>query len=150
MFRYLVILPLLFLTAACGTKTKTDSLTSSQRELFDYLPFNTEYLLYADLGVISKTKNGEENFISSLPQKPSGAWLKKFEKETGTGLNQGIKEVIIANTREDKAILIVKFDKNYERVKKYFNRSTEFKSTDKPDVFKADDRPSVRVLFSGK
>ncbi len=150
MFRYLVILPLIFLSAACGSKTKTDSITASQWELFDYLPFNTEYVLYADLNEISKTKYGEENFISSLPQKPSGTWLKKFEKETGTGIKKGIKEVIIANTREDEAILLVKFAKNYERVKKYFSKSPEFKSTDNPDVFTISDKEEVRVYFPGK
>ncbi len=150
MYRYLVILPLFFLCAACGTKTKTDSITSSQWELFDYLPFNTEYLLYADLSEIRKAKNGEENFISSLPQKPSGAWLKKFEEETGTGIKKGIKEVVIANTREDEAILVVRFEKNYERVKRYFDKSPDFQNTDAPGVFTIRDKPSVRVYFPGE
>ncbi len=150
MFRYLVIIPLLFLCAACGTKTKTDSISSSQWELFDYLPYNTEYLFYADLGKVRKAKNGEENFISSLPQKPSGQWLKTFEKETGTGFQRGIKEVVIANTRQDEAILLVRFEKNYKKVKRYFDRNKDFKGTDDPDIFTVVGKPAVRVYFPGR
>ena len=150
MSRYLVILPLLFICAACGTKTKTDSITSSQWELFHYLPSNTEYVFYADLSEIRKAKNGKENFLTSLPEKPSNAWLKKFEKETGTGINKGIKEVVIANTPDDEAILLVRFDRNYERVKSYFKNSPDFKSTDKSGVFSITNKPEARVHFPGK
>ena len=150
MFRYLVILPLLFLTAACGIKTETDRITSSQWELFGYLPFNTEYLFYANLNEISKTKNGANNFFSSLPQKPSGTWLNKFENETGTGIKKGIREMIIANTRSDEAILLVKFDRNYDRVKRYFNGSQDFKSTDNPDEYTIISKPEARVYLPGR
>lgn len=149
MFRYLVILPLLFLPAACGTKTETGRITPGQWELFGYLPFNTEYLFYADLNEVRKAKNGEENLISSLPQKPSGAWLRKFEQETGTGIKKGIKEIVIANTRQDEAILLVRFESNYDRVKNFFDRNPDFSTTDKPDVFKVKDKPAVRVYFPG-
>ncbi len=149
MFRYLVILPLLFLSA-CGTKTKTDSITSSQWELFDYLPSNTEYLFYADLNEIGKSRNGEDNFISSLPQKPSGVWLRKFEKKTGTGIKKGIKEVIIANTREDESLLLVKFDRNYEKVKRYFSESQDFTRTDNPEVYIIISKPAARVYLPGR
>ncbi len=150
MVRYLVILPLLFLSASCGTKTETDSITSAQWELFGYLPFKTEYLFYADLNEVRKAKNGGENILSSLPQKPSGAWLRKFEKETGTGIEKGIKEIVIANSRQDEAIILVRFENNYDRVKRYFDKSPDFSSTDKPDVFSIKDKPSVRVYFPGR
>jgi hypothetical protein len=150
MFRYLAILPLMFLSGACGTKTQTDIITSSQWELFHYLPCNTEYLLYADLNEIRKAKYGEDNFISSLPEKPSGAWLRKFEKETGTGVRKGIREVIIANTPEDESIILVNFDRNYDRVKKYFKDNTDFGSTDHADEFIVVKKPDTRVYLPGR
>ncbi len=86
------ILPFLLLFTTCGTKTETDNLTPSQWQLFAYLPENTEYIFYANLHELMKTRYGEENFMSSLPEKPAGDWITKFEEATGTSFKKGSKK----------------------------------------------------------
>ncbi len=148
MFRLAIILSLLMLFASCGTKTKTDNITQSQWELFSYLPKNTEYLLYADLDAVRKTKAGEENLATSLPEEPGGGWLRKFENATGTGLKKGISEITIAKTTDDNAIVVVKVEKNYGRVRRYFEDSSEFqKKTD--STYSLKEMPSTIIYFPG-
>jgi hypothetical protein len=149
MIRLTAILPLLFLLTSCGTETQTDNITSSQWQLFGYLPENTEYLFYADLNEIMKTKYGEENFISSLPETTAGSWINKFEEATGTGLKKGIKEIIIANTRDDNGIFLVRFENNYEKVKRYFNESPDFQKTANDSIFSLIRKPATRLYFAG-
>jgi hypothetical protein len=148
MFRLTVIFSLLLLFSSCGTKTETDNITPSQWELFSYLPQNTEYLLYANLDAVRKTKAGEENLATSLPEEPGGGWLRKFEQATGAGLKKGIREITIAKTRDDNAIVVVKVEKNYRKVRSYFRDSPEFqKKTD--STYSLKEMPSTIVYFPG-
>jgi len=148
MFRLAIILSLLMLFASCGTKTKTDNITQSQWELFSYLPKNTEYLLYADLDAVRKTKAGEENLATSLPEEPGGGWLRKFENATGTGLKKGISEITIAKTTDDNAIVVVKVEKNYGKVRRYFEDSPEFQKKN-DSTYTIKEMPSTIVYFPG-
>lgn len=150
MMRLAVILSLLFICTSCGTKTKTDNITPSQWQLFSYLPEDTEYIFYADIHELMKTRYGEENLMSSLPKDPGRDWINEFEEATGTGLKNGIDEIIIANTRDDNGILIARFGKNYDKVRKYFNESRDFQKSVNDKIYSLSRKPETKVFFAGK
>lgn len=149
MIRLLVILPLLFIFNSCDTSTKTDNLTSSQMELFSYLPDNTDYLFYADLDAVNRSKYGEESLASLLPEKAGQGWITKFENATGTGINKGIKEIIFVKTKDENNILLARFDRNYNRVRKYFRESTDFQKTPVKNIFALRKKSDTKFYIPG-
>ena len=104
MIRLTFIFPFLLLLVSCGTKTPPYRITSSQWELFSYLPYNTEYLFYSNLNELRNSKIGFENSVPDISKDTSGSWLKKFEEETGVGINSGVAEMIMVGTGDDNHI----------------------------------------------
>ena len=149
MIRLPVILPLLFIFNSCGTSTKTNNLTSSQMELLQYLPDNTDYLFYADLEAVNRSKYGAESLESLLPEKAGPGWITKFEKATGTGINKGIKEIIFVKTKDENNILLTRFDRNYNGVKNYFRESTDFQETSVKDIFTLRKKSAAKFYIPG-
>lgn len=149
MTRFAFIFSLLILFASCGTKTATDKITSSQWELFGFLPYNTGYLFYANLDELRNTKFGIENFLPAISKDTSNVWVKKFEEETKVNLKKGINEILIAHTNDDKSIFIVLFADSYNRVKDFFNKSPGFikNEINKKETFSLKENPSAQIYF---
>ena len=145
------IILLFLLISACSSKTETESVSSSQWKMFYYLPYNTEYLLYTNFQELRKTKFGSEEFITSISNDTSDNWINKFEKETGVGLKKGISEIIIANTSDDASIIVVKFSNN-NRVKNYFDESSEFikDKINGKEIYFLKEKPSTIIYFPEK
>jgi hypothetical protein len=120
------IFPLIFILVSCGNRTTTDRISDTQWKLFNYLPYNTEYLLYANLYAINKTGFAIEHFIPQFENDSSKGWINKFEHETGINLNDGISEIVISNTTTDQSVILISFNKNYELIKKYFKENIDF------------------------
>lgn len=150
MIRLIVILPLLLISLSCGTENQPESISSSQWELLNYLPANTEYLLYANLQKVRKTRFAEEKFISTLPGSEAGGWINKLRKATGTDLRKDIDEIAMADTRDDTGIIIVRFNNNYDKIKKYFTESSDIQMTGSDKIVVLSGKPEVKLYFTGQ
>ncbi len=149
MTRLAFIFSILLLFASCGTKTSTDKITSSQWKLFNYLPYNTEYIFYTNLSELKDSKFGIENFIPVVSKDTSNSWIKKFEEETGVGLRKGIEEILIANTIDNKSVFLVRFNENYNRVKNYFYKNPSFikNEIENRETFSLKENPTTQIYF---
>lgn len=142
-------MPLILFFYSCGAPTKTDNITASQRELFSYLPENTEYLFYADLKEIQKSEYIEEYLTALLKESYASGWVIRFEKAVGTEIKNVITEVVLANTRDDEGILLVRFDNGIDRIKKYFNESPDFLEASNKKIYSLKSGPGHSIYFPG-
>lgn len=143
------IFPSLLLFASCGTKTTTEQITSSQWKLFNYLPYNTESIIYLNLDNLQKSDYSLDKIVTGVKSDSSNSWLSKFEENTGVGLNNGIAEIIIGTAEDEQNVFLVRFDDKYKKVKDYFNKSPDFiknKTGDK-ETFILKQNPSSHFYF---
>jgi hypothetical protein len=124
---------LLIVFSGCVKNVEIDSITSSQWKVFEYLPEETQFVLYMNLNELRKTEFWDSYFVHSLrqSQKNTGeldvnGWLTEFEKKTGVGLNDGVSEIYVASTWMGNNIITVSFNKNLEKVGNYFRDSNKF------------------------
>lgn len=124
MLRAALIFSFLFLFVSCGTKTSTDKISSSQWELFGYLPYNAESVLYINFDNLKKSDYSVGNLFSAKDS--SASWISKFEEQTGINLNNDVSEIIVAAAEDGQNILLVRFKNDYKKVRDYFNKSPDF------------------------
>ena len=141
------LLGLLIACSGCVKKVEIDPISSSQWRVFEYLPGETQFVLYMNLNELRKTEFWESYFKYSLKQNQNSLeemdvdnWVKEFENQTGVGLNDGISEIYISSTWMGNNIVAVTFDKNFKKINDYFRDSDRFKKIQKHD----------RVIFAGK
>lgn len=124
MIRTAFIFPVLFLFVSCGTKTSTDKISSSQWELFGFLPYNTESVLYINFDNLKKSDYSFEKIFSTKDS--SGSWINKFEEQSGVDLNKDISEIIIASAEDGQNVFLIRFKDDFRKVRDYFNKSPVF------------------------
>ncbi len=131
-------------------KKQPDVLTKSQQEMFSYLPSETQFVLYMNLSELRKTEFWNDYFKSSITRDTLNNWLKDFEAKTGTGLSQGISEIISSTTWDGNDLFGVRFDRNYEKVKGYFLDDNKFykEKTDGNVIFSLKDGSDAKFYFA--
>lgn len=110
----------------CSQPHKLYPVSNDQYELLKILPYQTEFLIYANFNNINKSDYLNQFLKNSFKNRPTGKWFNDFEIETGVGLQSGVKEIMIATSWENNNSIIVKFDKNFSKIKKYFNDQNKF------------------------
>jgi hypothetical protein len=138
---------LLIVFSGCEKNVETDPITSSQWRVFNYLPGETQFVLYMNLDELRKTEFWESYFKHSLKQNQKNRgeldinyWLTEFEKQTGVGLNNGVSEIYISSTWMENNIIAVTFNKNLDKVGNYFRDNNKFKKIQKGN----------KEIFAGK
>ncbi len=122
---YYISLALIFLYG-CSKPHKLYPVSNDQTELLKLLPYQTEFLIYADFNNIRKSDYLNQFLKNSFKNRQSGKWLKDFENKTGVGLQSGVKEIMIATSWENNNSIIVRFDENLSKIKNYFNDKNKF------------------------
>ena len=138
---------LLIIFSGCVKNVEPDPITTSQWRVFNYLPGETQFVLYMNLNELRKTEFWENYIENSIKQSQKNTndldfnnWLTEFESKTGVGLNNGVSEVYISSTWMGNNIIAVTFDKNLNKVGDYFRNNTRFEKIKK----------GKKEIFSGK
>lgn len=119
----IILSVLLFFSDGCQSDNQPEPLSKEQLEVFDYLPRQSEFVLYMNANQLRQTSFWVDYFKKSLNSYQNQNWLGEFESATGTGINNGVAEVYLAASWAGKNIFVIRFDKNYDRIKEYFNNS---------------------------
>ncbi len=122
---YYISLALIFVFG-CSKPHKLYPVSNDQTELLKLLPYQTEFLIYANFNNIRKSDYLNQFLKNSFENRQSGKWLSDFESKTGVGLKSGVNEIMIATSWENNNSIIVSFDKNLSKIKNYFNDKNKF------------------------
>jgi len=108
----------------CKKNEAIQPLTKTQKTVFNYLPAESQFVMFVNLSELRKTDFWDNYFKSSLFKNyPYNKWFNKFEEKTGVGLNSGISEVFISVDKNLNNVAVVVFDKNLKKIKNYFDKS---------------------------
>lgn len=132
----ILFIAVMFFITGCGKSTKktTPELNEHQKKVLSYLPENTQFVMYMNLNDLRDTPFWQDYFTSVLQKNPGSSWLDNFENETGAGVNDGLVEFITTGSWSGNEATVLTFDKNLNRIKKYF----------------ADKKKFVQIEFEGK
>lgn len=152
MMKNLLSVAFIFLVvfSGCSEEKKPDVLTNSQKEMFTYLPAETQFVLYMNLGELRKTEFWNDWFKPFITRDTLNNWMTDFEAKTGTGLKQGLAEIISATTWDGNDIFGVRFDANFEKVKAYFLNEAKFNQneTGGKKIFSLKDGSDAKFYFA--
>lgn len=125
--RYIILLLFFsFLLISCGDK-QPEPIKTSQWKVFNYLPAETDFLLYTNLDELRKT-NHWKSFADQFNYNKNDDWLSQFEKETGAGLEKGIDEVFTSSSWNGNSVIAVIFNNDADGIRKYFEDKSHFSS----------------------
>ena len=124
-------LPILILTAlifsgGCKKKEVIEPLTNTQIEAFNYLPGESGFVMFLNLHELRKTDFWSSYFKSSLLENNSDDHcFRKFEEESGIGLNKGISQIFISSGTDFKNTAVI-FLENPGNIKRNFETHRDF------------------------
>ncbi len=149
MLRTALIFSFLFLFISCGTKTSTDKISSSQWELFGYLPYNTESILYINFDNLKKSDYSMGKLFNTKDS--SSSWISKFEGQTGIKVDKDVSEIVIGTAEDGQNIFLVRFKNGYKRVRDYFNISPDFirDKSESKETYTLRQNPFSQMYFPG-
>ena len=111
----------------CKKNEVIQPLTKTQKAVFNYLPGESQFVMFVNLSELSKTDFWDNYFKKSLFNNYSyNKWFSKFEEKTGVGLNDGISQVFISSGENYNNVAVVIFNKNLKKIKNYFDKSDSF------------------------
>ncbi len=147
----ILILIILIFLGGCKKKELIQPLTDSQKEAFNYLPEESGFVMFLDLNEIRKTDFWDSYFRGALLEDNSSSniWLKKFETETGIGLNKGIAQIFISTSKNFKHVAVIALNKNSGNIRINFNSNSDFKKEiigNKP-VYKLKGKIPLQLYF---
>ena len=120
-----VIFTLLFL--GCKRNELIQPLTAAQLQAFNYLPSQSDFVEYLNLNELRKTEFWDSYFKSLLINENNSEWVEEFKKGTGVSFGDGISQILITSGKNIKNTGVVFFDKNFKKIKTYFEESDSFK-----------------------
>ncbi len=131
---------------SCG-EAPPEPIKQSQWKVFNYLPAETDFLLYTNLDELRNTTHWK-NFADQFNDKRDD-WLLQFEKITGAGLEKGVSEVFTSNSWNGNGVAAIIFNDDAEGVKKYFEDEKKFSSEKIGDkiVYTFKDKSPAKFYF---
>lgn len=137
MIRFFAFIGLLLFLTGCGGKKETGPVTPLQHKVFSYLPDDTWYLVFMNVDELKKTELWENYFKESILGKNNYSnSFKTFEEETGVSLDNGISNIFTASSKKYRSFFVAIFNKNLEKVKKYFNENLSSTNLSGKKVYK--------------
>lgn len=141
---------LLFLSSGCEKEDQPELLSKGQLEVFAYLPRQSEFLLYMNLNQLRHTDLWDNYFKKSLDSYQEQKWLSEFESATSIGINDGVAEVYLATSWAGTNIFIIRFDKNYDKIKNYFDTSYSTYLSNNNKIYFKENNPSSEYYLTDK
>ena len=134
----------------CKKNEVIQPLTKTQKAVFNYLPEESQFVIFINLSELRKTDFWDNYFKPALFNNyPYNKWFNEFEKKTGVGLNNGISQVFISSGGNFNNVAVVIFDKNLKHIKNYFNKSDSFSkvSINKNIVYTLKEKSPLQLYF---
>lgn len=141
----------LFLLAGCKKNEIIQPLTNTQKEVINYLPRESGFVMFLNLNEIRRTDFWDNYFKASLSGQGSGNyWPQKFEKATGIGLNKGISQIFISSSSDNRKVAVIILDNNSEKVKSNFEDQSDFvkRNIGKKTVYKFKGKYPLQFYFA--
>lgn len=136
----------------CSKKEAPGIFSEIHKESLGYLPEDSQFILYMNLNELRKSEFGKEYFESTADDTAMIGWLNEFETATGVGIESGIAEFFTAATWSNNNIWVIYIDKNFDKVKNYFNSAKQFNQIELAGekVYTYDKNRLLRIYFAGK
>lgn len=134
----------------CNNEDQPESLTNEQLEAFNYIPHGSEFVLFMDLNQLGRTDLWQEYFKKSLDGYQKQNWLSEFESATGVGMDDGIAEVYVATSWAGNNLFIIRFDKNIDKIKNYFESSFSSYLSNTKKIYFKESNPSAEYYIANK
>ena len=134
----------------CKNNETIQPLTKTQKEAINYLPAESQFVMFANLNELHKTGFWNNYFKSALLKNYiDNKSYQKFKEETGVGLEGGISQILIAHSKNLDNVTIAVFNKNLSKIKSYFNKYDNFSKEliNNNSVYTLKERYPVQVFF---
>jgi hypothetical protein len=134
----------------CNNGDQPESLTNEQLEAFNYIPQESEFVLFMNINQLGRTDLWQNYFKKSLDSYQKQNWLSEFESATGIGMDDGIAEVYITASWAGNNLFIIRFDKNYDKIKYYFDTTFSSYLSNTKKIYFKESNPASEYYFANK
>lgn len=134
----------------CNSEDQPESLTIEQLEAFNYIPQESEFVLFMNINLLGRTNLWQDYFKKSLDGYQKQNWLSEFETATGVGTDDGIAEIYVSTSWAGKNLFIIRFNKNFDKIKNYFDTTFSSYLSGTKKIYFKEINPSSEYYFANK
>lgn len=132
----------------CNNEDQPELLTNEQLEAFNYIPEESDFILFINLNQLRRTDFWDDYFKKSLDSYQKQNWLSEFESAADIGLGDGIVEVYLATSWAGDNLFIIRFEKNIDKIKNYFESSFSSYLINSKKIYFKKSSPSSEYYFA--
>lgn len=132
----------------CDIGDQLEPLTNEQSEAFNYIPKESDFVLFLNLNELRRSDLWQEYFKNSLDISEKQNWLSEFESAADIRLGDGIGEVYLAASWAGNNLFIVRFEKNINKIKNYFNSAFDSSLINSKKIYFKKSDPLSQYYFA--